>query len=250
MSELQDDVAIVTGGAIGIGRAICLELARRGAAVVVIDRTAPAQTVAELEASGARALGIAADVTQESDMSEAAQRALSAFGRIDVLVNNAGLFASLAQRPFAEIPIAEWRSVFEVNVLGTAIAARSVLPAMRERGGSIVNIASTTAFKGSGLPHYAASKGAVLALTRNLARELGSSGIRVNSVSPGFTVSTGVEQHPDEVAGMRAHAADSRSLRREMVPDDIVGAVAFLAGPSSSFITGQTLVVDGGAYFH
>jgi len=122
---------------------------------------------------------------------------------------------------------------------------------MRERGGgSIVNIASTTALKGSALPHYSSSKGAILALTKNLARELGGDDIRVNAVAPGFTVSAGVEQHADETARMRANAAGSRVLRREMLPQDVVGAVRFLAGPWSGFITGQTLVVDGGAYFH
>lgn len=249
--ELDGRTALVTGGAIGIGQAICRELAAAGAKVVVIDRGDPDETVELIHADGGEAIGAVADVTSEADMSIAAAAARDAFGGIDVLVNNAGIFASLRQRPFEEIPLDEWRLVFDVNVLGSVVAASSVLPSMRERGGgSIVNIASTTAFKGSALPHYSASKGAILALTRNMAREFGPSGIRANSISPGFTVSSGVEQNAQETAGMRANAAGNRVLQREMLPDDVVGAVRFLAGPQSAFITGQTVVVDGGAYFH
>jgi NAD(P)-dependent dehydrogenase (short-subunit alcohol dehydrogenase family) len=140
----------------------------------------------------------------------------------------------------------------DVNVLGSFVAARSVLPAMRARGGgSIVNIASTTALKGTAwLLHYSSSKGAILAMTKTMARELGADSIRVNAVAPGFTVSSGVEQNSTHTAKMRANAAGGRVLQREMTPDDIVGAVRFLAGPESGFITGQTVVVDGGAYFH
>jgi len=251
MTELTGRVALVTGGGAGIGRAICLELAAAGAAVVITDRADPTAVAEEIVAAGGRAIGLVADVASESAMAEAAAAAAEAFGGVDVLVNNAGVFASLQQRPFEEIPLAEWRLVFEINVLGSVVATRSVLPSMRARGaGSIVNIASTTAFKGSALPHYSSSKGAILALTKNLARELGGDEIRVNAVAPGFTVSSGVEQHADRTAGMRANAAGSRVLRREMAPEDVVGAVRFLAGPWSGFMTGQTLVVDGGAYFH
>ncbi|MBO9577675.1 MAG: glucose 1-dehydrogenase [Microbacteriaceae bacterium] len=250
-AELDGKVAVVTGGGAGIGRGICLDLAAAGASVVVVDRSDPSPVADEIVAAGGAAIAVVADVTSEADMRAAADAATRAFGGIDVLVNNAGIFASLRQRPFEEIPLEEWRLVFDVNVLGVALAARSVLAAMRARGGgSIVNIASTTAFKGSALPHYSSSKGAVLALTKNLARELGADAIRVNAVAPGFTVSAGVEQNADETARMRANAAGSRVLRREMVPDDVVGAVRFLAGPASAFITGQTVVVDGGAYFH
>ena len=248
---LEASVALVTGGAMGIGQAICLDLASTGARVVVVDRDETAETVTLIRAAGGDAIGASADVTSDAELASAVAAARDAFGGVDILVNNAGIFASLQPRPFEEIPVDEWRRVFDINVLGSALAARQVLPSMRERGGgSIVNIASTTAFKGSGLPHYSASKGAILALTRNMAREFGPSGIRANSVSPGFTVSTGVEQNAQETAGMRDNAAGSRILKREMIPADIVGAVRFLAGPQSAFITGQTLVVDGGGYLH
>jgi NAD(P)-dependent dehydrogenase (short-subunit alcohol dehydrogenase family) len=249
--ELDGQVALVTGGAIGIGQAICEDLAQAGARVVVVDRGDTTATVEAIRSAGGEAIGVAADVTSEAAMAAAAQAGIDAFGGIDILVNNAGIFASLVQRPFEDIPLDEWRLVFEVNVLGSAVAAKSVLPSMRARGGgAIVNIASTTAFKGSALPHYSSSKGAILALTKNLAKELGPNWIRVNAVAPGFTVSEGVEQNADETAKMRANAAGSRALQREMVPFDVVGAVRFLASPQSGFITGQTVVVDGGAYFH
>ena len=249
--ELDGRVALVTGGALGIGQAICQDLAAAGARVLVVDRGDATATVDAIRAAGGEAVGVAADVTSEADMAAAVRAGVEAFGGIDVLVNNAGIFASLEQRPFEEIPLDEWRLVFEVNVLGSAIAARAVLPSMRERGGgAIVNIASTTALKGSALPHYSSSKGAILALTKNLARELGPSWIRVNAVAPGFTVSAGVEQNADGTARMRAGAAGGRVLQREMLPDDVVGAVRFLASPHAGFITGQTVVVDGGAYFH
>ncbi len=249
--ELAGQVALVTGGAIGIGRAICEDLGEAGASVVVVDVGDTSDTVAALRAAGRPAIGVQADVTRETDMAEAVRAGVEAFGGVDVLVNNAGIFASLEQRPFEEIPLDEWRRVFEVNVLGTVVASQSVIPAMRARGaGAIVNIASTTAFKGSALPHYSGSKGAVLALTKNLARELGPEWIRVNAVAPGFTVSAGVTRNAEETATMRAAAAGGRALRREMLPSDVVGAVRFLAGPNSAFMTGQTVVVDGGAYFH
>lgn len=250
-SDLYLLVALVTGGAIGIGRAICQDLASAGASIIVVDRVDTTETVDAVRAAGGKAIGVSADVTSESDMASAVRAGIEAFGGIDILVNNAGIFASLEQRPFEEIPLAEWRLVYEVNVFGSALAARSVLPSMRERGGgSIVNIASTTALKGSALPHYSSSKGAILALTKNLARELGPHWIRVNAVAPGFTVSAGVEQNAEETAKMRARAAGGRVLQREMLPGDVVGAVRFLAGAQSGFVTGQTVVVDGGAYFH
>jgi NAD(P)-dependent dehydrogenase (short-subunit alcohol dehydrogenase family) len=252
MAELTGRVALVTGGAMGIGREICFELARDGAAVVVVDRSDPAETAAAIIQNGGQALSVAADVTSEEDMARATAAAVETFGGVDILVNNAGIFASLQPKPFTEIDLTEWRAVMDVNVLGGVIAARAVVGSMRERGGGrIVNIASTTAFKGVAfLLHYTSSKGAVLAMTKALAKELGADDILVNAVAPGFTVSSGVEENAGHVNRMRDNAPTSRSVQREMVPGDIVGAVKFLAGPGSAFITGQTIVVDGGAYFH
>jgi NAD(P)-dependent dehydrogenase (short-subunit alcohol dehydrogenase family) len=250
--ELAGSVALVTGGAIGIGRAICLGLAAAGARVVVADRSDPGATVAAVEKAGGEALGVVADVTSELELAEAMRATLHSFGGVDVLVNNAGIFAGLTPGPFELLEADDWRRVLEVNVIGSFLAAKAVVGPMRERGGGrIINIASTTAFKGTAyLLHYTSSKGAILAMTRALARELGGDGILVNAVAPGFTVSEGVEQNADHVGAMRQNAPGSRILRREMVPGDIVGAVRFLAGPQSGFMTGQTIVVDGGAYLH
>lgn len=249
---LNGKVAVVTGGAAGIGRAICLDLARVGARVVVLDRSDPREVVDEIRTDGGSGLGAIADVTSERDLQEAVQAATEAFGGVDLLVNNAGLFATLKPGPFERISVEEWRKVMDVNVLGGFLAARAVVGSMRERGGGcIVNIASTTAFKGiAHLLHYTSSKGAVLAMTKALARELGKDKIRVNAVAPGFTVSTGVDEHGDQVIDMRRNAPSGRVIQREMAPVDIVGAVRFLLGQDSVFITGQTIVVDGGAYFH
>jgi NAD(P)-dependent dehydrogenase (short-subunit alcohol dehydrogenase family) len=250
--ELDGAVALVTGGAIGIGRAIAATLAAAGARVVVTDLADPAATVAEIEAGGGTALGLTADVTSESDLDQAVLGAIEAFGGVDILVNNAGLFANLVPGPFDQLTADDWRRVLEVNVIGSFLAAKAVTGPMRQRGGGrIINIASTTALKGTAfLLHYTSSKGAVLAMTKGLARELGGDKILVNAVAPGFTVSDGVEQNADHVGAMRQNAPGSRILRREMVPGDITGAVRFLAGPLSGFMTGQTIVVDGGAYLH
>jgi NAD(P)-dependent dehydrogenase (short-subunit alcohol dehydrogenase family) len=250
--ELAGSIALVTGSAIGIGRAMCAGLAAAGAKVVVVDRSDPSATVTEVEKEGGQALGVLADVTSERELADAVSAAQHSFGGIDILVNNAGIFASLNPGPFDQLEADDWRKVLEVNVIGSFLAAKAVVGPMRQRGGGrIINIASTTAFKGTAyLLHYTSSKGAILAMTKALARELGGDGILVNAVAPGFTVSEGVEQNSDHVEAMRQNAPASRILRREMVPDDIVGAVRFLAGPLSGFMTGQTIVVDGGAYLH
>jgi NAD(P)-dependent dehydrogenase (short-subunit alcohol dehydrogenase family) len=169
-----------------------------------------------------------------------------------MLVNNAGLYASLAMRPFDEIPLAEWRQVLDVNVASMFLTCRAVVPVMRRQGGGkIVNISSGTPFRGVPyLLHYVTSKGAIVALTRALARELGKDNVLVNCVAPGFTLSAGVEAHPEVVEKLRDVSVSARTLQRDQLPEDVVGAVVFLCGPGSDFITGQTLVIDGGQTFH
>ena len=250
--QLAGKVAIVTGGAQGIGYAIAEALAERGAAIVIADLAGAAEAAARLGADGARAIGVTADVASERDAAAMAAAAVSEFGGIDVLVNNAGIYASLKPRPFQEIDAAEWRRVLEVNVIGVFLSARAVLPAMQARGGGrIINISSGVAFKGNpDMAHYVASKGAVVSLTRALATELGAHGILVNSVAPGLTLSDGLRANPALMAGVRERSLRGRVLARDMLPADLVGAVAFFAGPDAAFITGQTLVVDGGAYYH
>jgi NAD(P)-dependent dehydrogenase (short-subunit alcohol dehydrogenase family) len=248
--ELSGQVAVVTGGAAGIGREICAALGAAGARVVVADVAGASTTSDALAESGVEAFGLALDVSSEEQTAGLAAAVVERFGRVDVLVNNAGLFASLTPGPLTDITVAEWQRVMDVNVLGAFLCTRAVVPAMTD-GGAVVNIASTTAFKGVPyLLHYVASKGALLAMTKATAVELGPRGIRVNAVAPGFTVSDGVLGNSGAMHAMRSTAASKRALGREATPVDIVGAVRFLCGPGADFVTGQTLVVDGGAYLH
>jgi len=251
MNELTGKVAIVTGGAQGIGRAIVAELAACGAHAVIADIAGAEKTAAELAAEGLDVSGGELDVTDEASIAALVAATAKDHGGVDILVNNAGLFATLQPRGFEEIDAAEWRRVMDVNVLGYFLMAKAVVPHMRRRsGGAIVNIASTTSLKGvANLLHYSSSKGAVQAMTRSLASELGKDEITVNAVAPGFTVSDGVLDNAAAVEKMRSSAPGKRPLSREMLPADIVGAVRFFASPAAGFITGQTLVVDGGAYF-
>lgn len=245
-------VAIVTGGAMGIGRAVAEGLLAEGANVVIADRAGAAEAAEALDNAGNAVLGVACDVSSREDTEAMAGAALEAFGRIDVLVNNAGIYSSLKTGPFEELDIEEWRRILDVNVIGQAMAARAVVPAMRRQGGgSVVNFSSGTPFKGVPfLLHYVASKGAVNAMTKALAKELGGAGIRVNAVAPGFTLSDGVLANSHQMETLRDISRQARVLQRDQHPADIVGAVVFFASGESDFVTGQTLVVDGGAYFH
>ncbi len=250
---LSGKIALVTGGAMGIGFAIAAELARRGAGIVIADRDGAEAAAARLrESDKHRARGVAADVASAEDTAAMVAAALDEFGRLDILVNNAGIYSTLTPKPFEEIDPTEWRRVMEVNTLGIFLACRAALPAFKSAGGGrIINISSGVAFKGNPyMAHYVASKGAVVSLTRALATELGRHNILVNSMAPGFTVSDGVRKNPGLVERVKEPSLRGRVLARDMTPDDLVGAVAFFAGPDSAFITGQTLVVDGGAYFH
>jgi NAD(P)-dependent dehydrogenase (short-subunit alcohol dehydrogenase family) len=177
---------------------------------------------------------------------------LDRHGRLDILINNAGLYASLAMRPFTEIPLDEWRQVMDVNVASMFLTCRAAVPPMRAQGGGkIVNISSGTPFRGVPfLLHYVTSKGAIVAFTRALAKELGKDGIHVNCVAPGFTMTEGVEAHPEVVEKLRDVSVAARTIQRDQLPEDVVGAVVFLCTPAADFITGQTMVIDGGQYFH
>jgi NAD(P)-dependent dehydrogenase (short-subunit alcohol dehydrogenase family) len=239
VTSLEGKVAIVTGGAQGIGAAIATGLEEDGATVVVADLRPPEG-------------GIRADVASEEDVARLVEEVVSRHGRIDVLVNNAGLYASLEMRAFTEIPLEEWNRVMEVNVASMFLTSRAVVPVMRAQGGgAIVNISSGTPFRGVPfLLHYVTSKGAIVAFTRALAKELGKDGIRVNCVAPGFTMSDGVKSHPEVVEKLREASVAARTIQRDQVPEDVVGAVVFLCSPGAGFVTGQTMVIDGGQYFH
>jgi NAD(P)-dependent dehydrogenase (short-subunit alcohol dehydrogenase family) len=237
--SLAGNVAIVTGAAQGIGRAIADGLAGEGAQVVVADLNPPED-------------GIRADVSDEGDVQRMIDETLERHGRIDILVNNAGLYATLPLGPFEEISVSDWRRVMDVNVMSMFLTCRTVVPVMRGQGGGrIVNISSGTPFRGVPyLLHYVVSKGAIVTLTRALAKELGKDSILVNCVAPGFTISEGVKQNPVHIEKLREVTIAARTIQRDQLPEDVVGAVVFLCGPGADFITGQTMVIDGGQYFH
>jgi NAD(P)-dependent dehydrogenase (short-subunit alcohol dehydrogenase family) len=239
VGSLEGKVAIVTGGAQGIGRAIADALAAEGARVEIADLNPPEG-------------GIRADVSSEADVAAMVDTVRERQGRIDILVNNAGLYASLPMRPFTDIPLDEWRQVMDVNVASMFLTCRAIVPVMREQGGGkIVNISSGTPFRGVPfLLHYVTSKGAIVAFTRSLAKELGKDGIHVNCVAPGFTMTEGVQAQPEVIEKLRDASIAARTIQRDQVPEDVAGAVVFLCSPGADFITGQTMVIDGGQYFH
>lgn len=242
---------IVTGGASGIGYAFCENLAELGHNIVIADLRGADEAAAKLREAGYKVVGVKADVTSERDVAAMADSTVKKFGGIDVLVNNAGLFTTLALKPFEQITNAEWMRVMEVNTLGPFNCAKAVLPALRKSGrGRVVNIASTVPIKGPpNMAHYVASKGAVIAFTRSLARELAKDKITVNAIAPGFTLSDGVLQSDlQNRIGDNARTA-GRCIQRDQVPADLVSALAYLVSDGASFVTGQTLAVDGGGVF-
>ena len=240
--------AIVTGGARGLGRVYCVALAGAGFDIVVADLLDTAEAVDEITASGGRAIGCRTDVTSLADNEAMAAAATDAFGTVDVLINNAAYYSQIVRGPFNEVSQDEWDRTFEVNVRGVWLACCAVYPYMKQQGsGKIINISSTTCFKGTvGFPHYVASKSAVIGLTRCLAEELGPDGITVNTVTPDLIPDPSLRPS-DEVSDKFVVA--SRSIKRTQVPDDMVGTILYLAGGGSDFVTGQNIVVNGGAFY-
>lgn len=246
--RLRDQVAIVTGGGQGLGRRYAHRFAQEGAAVAVADLNGEQAlaVAAEIRAGGGWALGVTVDVADPASVSALAEQVLSEFGRVDILVNNAAIFSTIQMKPFEEISLTEWRRVMAVNVDGTFLCCQAVVPAMRKQGrGKIVNISSSTVPMGRPwYLHYVTSKAAVVGLTRALAREVGDDAITVNCVMPGATV-TEVPRETVNPEQMRA-MVNARCIKREQVPEDLEGIVLFLASAESDFISGQTVIVDGG----
>ena len=250
--KLVGKTAIVTGGAMGIGRALADGLAAEGANIIIADQTGAEAAAAEMTEAGFAALGFACDISSEGETRRMPAKSIETFGAIDILINNAGIYSSLAPQPFEQQTAEEWRKILGVNVIGTFLCCQAVVAQMRTQGGGrIINLSSGTPFKGVPyLLHYVASKGAINAITKALAKELGSDGILVNGIAPGFTLSDGVMANPVQLEKLKEISLQARVLQRDQVPSDIVGAAVYFASADSAFVTGQTLVVDGGAYFH
>ncbi len=246
--RLTEKVAIVTGAARGLGRTFSIALAREGAKIMAIDIADLEGTVREIESLGGMAKGFRADVSMEEDTLKLAEETIKCFGRIDILVNNAAIIYGLVRKPFFEIDPKEWDKVMTVNVKGPWLCTRAVFPYMKQQGkGKIINLSSETFFTGShGFVHYVASKGGVVGLTRALAIELGPHNITINAIAPGFTDT----EASRSIADVTKYDVSRTPLNRLEQSEDLVGAVIFLASDESDFITGQTLLVDGGRVMH
>ncbi len=241
--------AIVTGGARGLGRVYCVALAGAGFDIVVADLLDSQEAVDEIDAGGGRAISCRTDISSAADNEALAAAAADAFGTIDVLINNAAYYSQITRGPFNEVSLQDWDRTFEINVRGAWLACCAVYPYMKKQGsGKIINISSTTCFKGTvGFPHYVASKSAIVGLTRCLAQELGPDGITVNTVTPDLIPDPSLR--PSDAASDQFVVA-GRAIKRTQVPDDMVGTLLYLAGRGSDFVTGQNIVVNGGAFCH
>ncbi len=249
MGQLDGRVAIVTGGATSMGLRFARKLAEEGAAVALADIADGGGVAAEIERDfGVHTLASTVDVGNEEQVSAFVAQVMSAFGKIDILVNNAALFSTLPLLLHTEHSVDMWDQVMAVNVRGPFLMAKYTTPHMRAAGyGKIINIGSGTAHKG--MPNmlaYVTSKGAILGMTRALSREVGAYGICVNTLSPGLIESPGVLDNPHHL-DVSERVIASRALARAATPDDLLGALVFLASPASDFVTGQTIAVDGGS---
>jgi 3-oxoacyl-[acyl-carrier protein] reductase len=248
--RLKDRVAIITGGGHGIGRAYALRLAEEGARILVadLDLAGAQETVRQIEAAGGEALAVRTDVADEASTEAMAKAAADRWGRIDILVNNAAIFATvpMSRVGFEQISEDEWDRLIAVNVRGVWLCCKAVAPYLRRQGkGKIVNISSSTVLDGSPTRvHYVASKAAVIGLTRTLAVELGDADVCVNVLLPGSTLSE--DEPTEEIIQMRQRPAQQRAFKRVQRPDDLTGTMLFLCSDDSDFITGQSLVCDGG----
>ena len=250
--RLEGKVAIVTGAATGLGLAIAKKMAPEGAKVVIADIRTPEHGVAALAKEGFERSALHVDIASETSVESMVKATVAAHGTIDILVNNAAIASELELKPFEKISKTEFDRMLSVNTVGVFLCCKAVAPIMRaKKYGRIINMTSGTAFKGAPfMLHYIASKGAVMSMTRSLAREFGADNVLVNAVSPGYTLSEGNLANTAFLDVYRKAAIETRALPRDAWPDDISGAVAFLASDDARFITGQILAVDGGSVYH
>jgi NAD(P)-dependent dehydrogenase (short-subunit alcohol dehydrogenase family) len=250
--RLKGKVAIVTGGARGLGKAYASRLYEEGAKVVVADILDATNVVQAIDKREGEALALYTNVSEEESTQEMARKTIEHFGRIDILINNAAISTTIVKKPFYEISANEWNEVIQVNLKGVFLCCKAVYPQMKKQGkGKIINISSGTFFKG--LPnfiHYVTSKGGIIGFTRALAREVGGAGICVNAISPGYTLTEVLTEKPHDPEEFVRDIVSSRCFKRDELPEDITGTIVFLASEESNFITGQTIVVDGGSVFH
>ena len=251
MARLDGRVAIITGAGRGIGAAYAKALAGEGAKVTVTDIIDTENTVNIIKQAGGEAIGVHCDVLDSSQVHNMVGETVKTFGKVDIMVTNAALFADLQVKPFMEIEDAEWDHMMQINTRSVFTCVKAVVPEMRKQGyGKIVNITSSTVHKGVPMMlHYVSSKGAIIAFTRALAREVGEDGICVNSLAPGLTMSDAVVGNDQWAKFTDANLA-TRAFKRDQVPEDLVGAMLFLCSSDSDFMTGQTVLVDGGSAMH
>jgi NAD(P)-dependent dehydrogenase (short-subunit alcohol dehydrogenase family) len=248
-------VAIITGAAQGIGAAFAVGFAKEGAKLVIADILDGKQAVSDVEKAGSEAIFVKTDVTKQDECDALAKAAVDRFGTIDILLNNAAIFGNVVMKPFTEVTDDEWDQLMAVNVKGPFHCCKSVFPFMKEKGGKIINMSSASFLEGVPfMPHYVASKGAVMAFTRAMAREVGGYKINVNSIAPGFTHSKGGDRFDRSKAVpvplLEELQLEQRCIKRAAVPEDLVGTAVFLASNMSDFISGQLIVHDGGLSLH
>jgi 3-oxoacyl-[acyl-carrier protein] reductase len=249
-ARMEGRVALITGAGQGIGRAYAAAFARAGAAVVAADLVDPAETADQVAADGGRITSVAMDVTSAADAQRAVAAALDAFGRLDILINNAAFYGGIRLASFEELAEEDWDRAMRVNAKGVWLMCRAAVPSMRARGyGRIVNVSSNVVFMGKpNFLHYVASKGAVWALTNALSREVAGTGITVNGIAPGYTITAATREMgtPEQVAELERQIVGAQSVKRLIEPADIVATALYLASEGAGMVTGQTIVVDGG----
>ena len=253
--RLKGKTAIITGAAQGIGAEFAAGFAKEGAKIVIADIADGANIIKRIEKIGSEALYIKTDVSDQAQCHTMARAAIDRFGAINILINNAAIFGNLILRPFTEISSEEFKKVVDVNTSGAFHCIKAVFPSMKDKGGKIINIASASMLEGApGMCHYVASKGAIFALTRCMARELGDHKININSIAPGFTHSEGadrVDRNKEiKMPSIEEVQLNSRCIKRPGVPEDLIGTALYLATEDSAFVTGQMIVHDGGLSFY